>query len=80
MDVGALLVTKQSENTDISKAAKQVSVQVETSTGEVIDTHVQDNGNGNYAITFLGKQVGHAKIVVSVNGKQIKGSPYSIVF
>ena len=61
------------------KGNKQVSVHLETSTGEVTTAQVQDNSDGSYTASFVGKQVGNARLKVSVDGKQIKGSPYSLV-
>jgi len=79
MEVECLLLTKGSETPQISKGGKQVSVQLETSTGKVTSAKIQDNSNGSYTVTFVGKQVGHAKLIVTVDGMQIKGSPYNIV-
>ncbi|XP_065897633.1 E3 ubiquitin-protein ligase TRIM71-like isoform X2 [Dysidea avara] len=73
--VEATLLTKSSKKSH----GEQVSVQLETSTGEVTAADVQNNNDGSYAVSFVGKQVGNARIMVTVDGKQIKGSPYSIV-
>jgi len=61
-----------------SKFVKGVSVQLETSTGEVVVAEVQDNNDGSYTASFISKQVGMAKLIVFVDGKEIAGSPYSI--
>ena len=78
MEVEGLLLTKGSETPHLSKGGKKVSVQLETSTGKVTPAKIQDNNNGSYTVTFVGKQVGHAKLIVVVDGMQIKGSPYNI--
>ena len=61
-----------------SKFVKQVSVQLETNTGEMVAVEVQDNNDGTYSASFISKQVGKAKLIVCVNGKEIAGSPYNI--
>ncbi|XP_065897634.1 tripartite motif-containing protein 2-like [Dysidea avara] len=71
----AVLLLKGSKD---HSCGKQVSVQLEAGTGEVTAAQVQDNNDGSYTASFVGKQVGKAKLIVSVDGKQITGSPYTI--
>lgn len=73
----AVLLIKGPEDC-ISKGGKQVSVQLETSTGEVTAAQIKYNNDGSYTASFIAKQVGKAKLTVSVDGKFITGSPYSI--
>ena len=40
---------------------------------------VRDNSDGSYMASSVAQQGGEIKISVSINGQQIKGSPYSIV-
>jgi len=73
----AVLLIKGPEDC-VSKGGKQVSVQLETSTGEVTAAQIKYNNDGSYTASFIAKQVGKAKLFVSVDGKFITGSPYSI--
>jgi len=40
---------------------------------------VRDNNDGSYEASLVGEQVGEAYLYVSINGQEIRGSPYSIV-
>jgi len=40
---------------------------------------VRDNNDGSYVASFVGEQVGEAKLRVSIIDQEIKGSPYTIV-
>ena len=40
---------------------------------------VRDNNDGSYVASFVGEHGGEAKLHMSINGQEIKGSPYSIV-
>ena len=82
------VVGKKVEFTIISKyrnggpcisGGSQVSVQLKSFTGDVTAGEVRDNNDGSYMASFIAEQVGEAKLSVSINGEQIKGSPYSIV-
>ena len=61
-----------------SKFVKEVSVHLETNKGELVVAEVHDNGDGSYTASFASKQAGKAKLIVSVDGKEIAGSPYKI--
>ena len=42
-------------------------------------TQVKDNNDGSYIASFIAQQLGEVKLSVSINGQQIKGSPYSLL-
>ena len=82
------LVSKKVEFTIITKyrnggpcisGGSQISVQLKSFTGGVTAGEVRDNNDGSYMASFVAEQVGEVKLSVSINGEQIKGSPYSIV-
>ena len=73
------IVTKDSNGDRYVKGGSQVSVQLKSFTGDVTAGEVRDNNDGSYMASFVAEQVGEAKVLVSINGKQIKGSPYSIM-
>ena len=73
------IITKDSKGKNCSTGGAQVSVQLKSFTGDITAGEVRDNNDGSYMASFVAEQVGEAKLSVSINGEQIKGSPYSIV-
>ena len=73
------IITKYRNGSQCSVGGSQVSVQLESNTGEVISAQVVDNKDGSYIASFIVQQIGEVKLSVSINGQQIKGSPYSLV-
>ena len=73
------IVTKYRNGSQCSIGGSEVSVQLESNTGEVRSAQVRDNNDGSYMASFVAQQVGEVKLSVSINGQQIKGSPYSVV-
>ena len=73
------MVAKDSKGKNCTKGGSQVFVQLKSFTGDVTAGEVRDNNDGSYMASFVAEQVGEAKLLVSINGEQIKGSPYSIV-
>ena len=73
------IITKYRNGSQCSIGGSQVSVQLESNTGEVTSAQVVDNKDGSYMASFVSWQVGEVKLSVSINGQQIKGSPYSVV-
>ena len=73
------IITKYHNGSQCSIGGSQVSVQLESNTGEVKSARVVDNKDGSYMASFVAQQVGEVKLSVSINGQQIKGSPYSLV-
>ena len=73
------IITKYCNGRRCSTGGSQVSVQLESNTGEVTSAQVRDNNNGSYMASFVAQKSREAKISVSINGQQIKGSPYSVV-
>ena len=73
------IITKYHNGSQCSVGGSQVSVQLESNTGEVISAQVVDNKDGSYMTSFVSQQVGEMKLSVSINGQQIKGSPYGLV-
>ena len=73
------IMTKYRNGGPCISGGSQVSVQLKSFTGDVTAGEVRDNNDGSYMASFVAEQVGEAKLSVSINGEQIKGSPYSIV-
>ena len=73
------MVAKDSKGKNCTKGGSEVSIKLKSFTGDVTAGEVRDNNDGSYMASFVAEQVGEAKLLVSINGEQIKGSPYSIV-
>ena len=73
------IITKYRNGSQCSIGGSQVSVQLESNSGEVTSAQVRDNNDGSYMASFVVQQGGEVKLSVFVNGQQIKGSPYSVV-
>ena len=72
------IFTKYHNGHHCSRGGSQVSVQLESSSGEVTAVQVRDNNDGSYVASFATRNVGKVKVSVSANGQQIKGSPYTV--
>ena len=73
------IITKYRNGGPCISGGAQVSVQLKSCRGDVTAWEVRDNNDGSYMASFVAEQVGEAKVLVCINGEQIKGSPYSIV-
>ena len=73
------IITKYRNGSQCSIGGSQVSVQLESNTGEVTSAQVRDNNDGSYMASLVVQQGGEVKLSAFVNGQQIKGSPYSVV-
>ena len=73
------IITKYRNGSRCSIGGSQVSVQLESNTGEVTSAQVRDNNDGSYMASFVVQQGGEVKLSAFINEQQIKGSPYSVV-
>ena len=73
------IITKYRNGSQCSIGGSQVSVQLESNTGEVTSAQVRDNNDGSYMASLVVQQGGEVKLSAFVNGQQIKESPYSVV-
>jgi len=72
------IITRYHNDHCCSRGGSQVSVQLESSSGEATAIQVTDNNDGSYVASFASGYIGKVKISVSINGWQIKGSPCSV--
>ena len=72
------IITKYRNGSQCSIGGSQVSIQLESNTGEVTSAQVRDNNDGSYMASLVVQQGGEVKLSAFVNGQQIKGSPYSV--
>ena len=73
------IITKNHNNAQCSKGGSHIIAQVQSRKGDVVPVEVKDNKDGNYSASFVAKQVGEAKLSVTIEGEHIKGSPYSVM-
>lgn len=57
----------------------RVEANVQSSDGSFVKTSVVDKGDGDYYISYMPEAVGEHRISVLVEGKHVKGSPFSLV-
>ena len=72
------ILSKDGKGQNYTRGGNKVVVELK-STGGITAGKITDNNNGSYVASLIPEQVGEAKLSVSINGEQIKGSPYSIV-
>ena len=73
------IMSKDGKSQTYPRGGSKVVVELKSSTGGITVGKITDNNDGSYVASLVPEQVGEAKVVVSINGEQIKGSPYSIV-
>ena len=71
--------SKDDKGQNYTKGGNRVVVKLTLSTGGITVGKITDNNDGSYVASIVAEQVGEAKLLVAINGEQIKGSPYSIV-
>ena len=77
--IGFKIIAKNSENTQCLKGGSQITAQVQSSKGVVAPVEVKDSKDGSYLAYFVVRQVGQAKLSVTIKREHIKGSPYSVM-
>ena len=78
-DIKFTIVSKNAQGHVCSKGDSKVIAQAQSSTtGVVVPVAIRDNQDGRYEACFVAKQTGEVKLSVTINGRHIKGSPYSV--
>ena len=77
-NVNLLVVTKNAENHLCCKGGSKVMVEAESSAGDIIPVIVVDNKDSSYSVSFVPNQTRKVNLSVTIRGKHIKGSPYSV--
>ena len=73
------ILSKDGKGQNYTRGGSKVVVELKSSTGGIAVGKITDNNDGSYVASLVPEQVGETKLSVSINGEQIKGSPYSIV-
>ena len=66
------------KNQCYTEGGSQLSAELRSSTGEITIGKVEDNNNGSYMVRVKATQIGKATLSASIDGLQIKGSPFII--
>ena len=77
--IGFKIIAKDHNNAHCSKGGSHIIAQVQPSRGDVVPVEVKDNKDGSYSASFVTKQVGEAKLSITIGGEHIKGSPCNIM-
>ena len=72
------ILAKKEQNQYCTEGGSQVSVELKSSTNEVTTGTVKDNKDGSYTVQIKAGQIGEAILSVSIDGFQIKGSPFTV--
>jgi len=80
-EVSFSITTKYCNGHRCSRGGDQVTVHLKPTTGKTATTaaQVRDNNDGSYTVFFTAQKPGAAKLLVSINGQKIKGSPFNIM-
>ena len=73
-----IIVTKDQNNYICYKGESQVVIEAQSSRGDITAIEVNDNEDGSYSASFVASQVGEVKLSVTIKGRQIRGSPFSV--
>jgi len=73
------IIAKNCKNICCVKGGSDIIAQVQSSNGDVVLVEVKDNDDRNYSASFVIKQVGEVKLLITIEGQHIKGSPYSVM-
>ena len=72
------IVTKDRSSHLCQNGGSEVVIQAQSSRGDVTPVEVKDNKDGSYSASFVANQVGEVKLSVTIQGQQIKGSPFNV--
>ena len=73
------ILSKDGKGQNYPRGGSKVVVELKSSTDGITVGKIADNNDGSYVASLVPEQVGEANVIVSINGEQIKGSPYSIL-
>ena len=72
------IVTKDSVGRQCYHEIDQITVKVQTPSGEDLENKVKDHGNGQHSVTFTLNCHGHHEVMIFVNDQPLPGSPWSV--
>ena len=72
-----IIMKNQSTNV-CHKGGSKIVILAQSSRGDITPVEVVDSKDGSYSASFVANKVGEAKLSISINGQQIKGSPFNV--
>ena len=72
------ITTKDYERKQCYNEIDEIVVKVESLLGKTLDKTFEDNGNGEYSVSYTPNCHGHHDVVIKVNGQPLPGSPWSV--
>ena len=73
-----LITTKDSNQKQCYDEDDQISVKLETPSGEELNNRITHRKDGEYSVTYTPDCVGTHGVVIEVNGQPLTGSPWSV--
>ena len=73
-----LITTKDSNQKQCYDEDDQISVKLETPSGEELNNKITHRKDGEYSVTYTPDCVGTHDVVIEVNGQPLTGSPWSV--
>ena len=73
------IVSKDGKGQDYTRGGNRIGIELKSSTGGISVGRITDNNDGTYVASLIPNHLKEAKLWVSINGEQIKGSPYAII-
>ena len=72
------ITTKDYERKQCYNQIDEIVVKVNSSSEELLDKKFEDNGNGEYSVTYTPNCHGHHDVVIKVNGQPLTSSPWRL--
>ena len=73
-----VITTKDSNQNQCYDEDDQISVKLETPSGEEVNNKITHRKDGEYSVTYTPDCVGTHDVVIEVNGQPLTGSPWSV--
>ena len=72
------ITTKDSEGEQCRSETDEIFVKVNSPSEEILDKKAEDNGDGEYSVTYTPDRHGHHDVVIEVNGQPLTSGPWSV--
>ncbi|XP_078374589.1 uncharacterized protein LOC144658124 [Oculina patagonica] len=72
------ITTKDSEGNRCYNQNDEIVVKVKNPSEEILEKKIEDNGTGEYSVTYTPDCHGQHEVVIEVNGQPLTSSPWSI--
>ncbi|KXJ21154.1 E3 ubiquitin-protein ligase TRIM71 [Exaiptasia diaphana] len=73
-----MITAKTYNNEPCKSGGDPVSVKVQTPNNDIIEPRIQDEGTGNYSVSFTPSESGNHQVDVEINKQPIRDSPFIV--